>query len=113
MTATFERIYDATSLGIEGLFYFDINVKNKTDKEIWVYIDEASVNDEMVSMVMSGIPLYVKPDKSGRNAFIISFDSLSIDSVEDVKNMEFDLVIADEETLNEMSRVESIKVVFP
>ena len=112
VTATFEKIYDATNLGVEGVFYIDINVKNKTDKEIWVYLDGASVNDEMVPMVMSGVPLYVKPEKSGRNAFIISFAQLSIDKVEDVKNIEFDLVIANEETLNEIDRVKGISLDF-
>lgn len=112
VTATFEKIYDATNLGVEGVFYIDINVKNKTDKEIWVYLDGASVNDEMVPMVMSGVPLYVKPEKSGRNAFIISFAQLSIDKVEDVKNIEFDLVIANEETLDEIDRVKGISLDF-
>lgn len=112
VTATFEKIYDATNLGVEGVFYIDINVKNKTDKEIWVYLDGASVNDEMVPMVMSGVPLNVKPEKSGRNAFIISFAQLSIDKVEDVKNIEFDLVIANEETLDEIDRVKGISLDF-
>lgn len=112
VTATFEKIYDATSLGIDGVFYIDINVNNKTDREIWAYLDKASVNDEMVPMVMSGVPLRVKPEKSGRNSFIISFTQLSVDKVEDVKNIEFDLVIADEETLDEIERVKGISLNF-
>ena len=112
VTAIFEKIYDGSSLGVEGVFYIDIKVKNKTETEIWVYLDGASVNDEMVPMVMSGVPLYVKPEKSGSNAFIISFAQLSIEQIEDVKNIEFDLVICDEETLDDIERVEGIHLDF-
>ncbi len=112
VTATFEKIYDATSLGIEDVFYVDINVKNKSDKEIFVVLDKASVNDEMLPMVSSGFPLIVKADKSGRNAFIFSFIPLSIDRVEEVEKIEFDLVIFDNETLDEMDRISSIELDF-
>lgn len=112
VTATFEKIYDATSMGVEGVFYVDLNVKNKTDKEIWIYLDNASVNDEMVPLVGSGVPFYILPEKSGRNGFIFSFASLSIDSIDDVKTISFDMVVADEESLEEIERVEAIKLDF-
>ena len=112
VTATFEKMYDATSMGVEGVFYIDVNVKNKTDKEIWVYLDKASVNDEMVPLVGSGVPLYIQPAKSGRNGFIFSFSSLSIDSIDAVKTISFDLVVADKETMDEIERVESVSLEF-
>ena len=112
VTVTFEKMYDAVNLGVTGVFYVDIKAQNKTDKEIWVYLDKASVNDEMVPMVTSGIPLYIQPDKTGRNGFIFSFSSLSIDKIEDVKKIEFDLVVADEETLTEIDRISSIRLDF-
>ena len=112
VTATFEKMYDATSMGVEGVFYIDVNVKNKTDKEIWVYLDKASVNDEMIPLVGSGVPLYIQPAKSGRNGFIFSFSSLSIDSIDAVKTISFDLVVADKETMDEIERVESVSLEF-
>lgn len=112
ITATFEKMYDATAMGVEGVFYIDINVENKTDKEIWVYLDKASVNDETVPTVGSGVPLYIQPEKSGRNGFIISFSSLSIETIEEVKNIAFDLVVAEKETMKEIERVESIDLDF-
>ncbi len=112
ITATFEKKYDAVNLGVTGVFYLDIKAQNKSDKEIWVYLDNASVNDEMVPMVMSGVPLNIQPEKTGRNGFIFSFSSLSIDKIEDVKKIEFDLVVADAETLSEMDRITSIKLVY-
>ena len=112
VTATFEKMYDATSMGVEGVFYIDVNVENKTDKEIWVYLDKASVNDEMVPLVGSGVPLYIQPAKSGRNGFIFSFSSLSIDSIDEVKSVNFDLVVADKESMKEIERVESVSLEF-
>lgn len=112
VTATFEKMYDATSMGVEGVFYIDVNVKNKTDKEIWIYLDKASVNDEMIPLVGSGVPLYIQPSKSGRNGFIFSFSSLSIDSIDEVKTISFDLVVADKESMDEIERVESVSLEF-
>ena len=108
----FKKHYDATSMGVEGVFYIDVNVENKTDKEIWVYLDKASVNDEMVPLVGSGVPLYIQPAKSGRNGFIFSFSSLSIDSIDEVKSVNFDLVVADKESMKEIERVESVSLEF-
>ena len=112
VTATFEKMYDASSIGIEGVFYIDVYVKNKTDKKIWVYLDNASVNGETVPLVTSGVPLYIQPTNAGRNGFIFSFSSLSIDSIDEVKNVAFDLVIADEDSLDEIERIKSVNLEF-
>lgn len=108
VTAEFEKIYEAP--GVEGVFYVSLNVQNKTDKTIWVYLDKASVNKESVSMVSTGVPLYIAPGNSGRTGFIFPMAQLSIDSASDVRNITFDLVAADEATLNEIDRVKGISI---
>lgn len=110
VTAEFEKIYEAP--GVEGVFYVSLNVQNKTDKTIWVYLDKASVNQETVSMVMTGTPLYIAPGNSGRTGFIFPMGQLSIDSASDVRNITFDLVTADEATLDEIDRVKGISLDF-
>ena len=112
ITASFEKMYDATSMGVEGVFYVDIKAENKTDKAIWVYLDKASVNDETVPMVMTGIPFYIQPGKTGQTGFIFSFSSLSIDKIDDVKKIEFDLVVAEQESLAEIDRIGTIIIEF-
>lgn len=112
ITATFERLYDAVSWGVEGVFYIDIRVENKRNEKIWVYLEEASVNDEAVPLVTSGVPLYIPSKKSGSNSFSFSFSSLSIDETEDVKKVEFDLVVANAENLEEIDRIDSVKLEF-
>lgn len=108
VSAEFEKIYEAP--GVEGVFYVSLNVQNKTDKTIWVYLDKASVNKESVSMVSTGVPLYIAPGNSGRTGFIFPMAQLSIDSASDVRNITFDLVAADEATLNEIDRVKGISI---
>ena len=70
VSAEFEKIYEAP--GVEGVFYVSLNVQNKTDKTIWVYLDKASVNKESVSMVSTGVPLYIAPGNSGQNRLYLS-----------------------------------------
>lgn len=108
VSAEFEKIYEAP--GVEGVFYVSLNVQNKTDKTIWVYLDKASVNKESVSMVSTGVPLYIAPGNSGRTGFIFPMAQLSINSASDVRNITFDLVTADEATLDEIDRVKGISI---
>lgn len=108
VSAEFEKIYEAP--GVEGVFYVSLNVQNKTDKTIGVYLDKASVNKESVSMVSTGVPLYIAPGNSGRTGFIFPMAQLSIDSASDVRNITFDLVTADEATLDEIDRVKGISI---
>lgn len=108
VSAEFEKIYEAP--GVEGVFYVSLNVQNKTDKTIWVYLDKASVNKESVPMVSTGVPLYIAPGNSGRTGFIFPMAQLSIDSASDVRNITFDLVAADEATLDEIDRVKGISI---
>ena len=108
VSAEFEKIYETP--GVEGVFYVSLNVQNKTDKTIWVYLDKASVNKESVSMVSTGVPLYIAPGNSGRTGFIFPMAQLSINSASDVRNITFDLVAADEATLDEIDRVKGISI---
>lgn len=108
VSAEFEKIYEAP--GVEGVFYVSLNVQNKTDKTIWVYLGKASVNKESVSMVSTGVPLYIAPGNSGRTGFIFPMAQLSIESASDVRNITFDLVAADEATLDEIDRVKGISI---
>lgn len=108
VSAEFEKIYETP--GVDGVFYVSLNVQNKTDKTIWVYLDKASVNKESVSMVSTGVPLYIAPGNSGRTGFIFPMAQLSVDSASDVRNITFDLVAADEATLDEIDRVKGISI---
>lgn len=108
ITVTFEKLYEEPS--IQGVAYLQLAMTNNWDKEVWVYLDKGSVNDEQLTSFLSGLPTYVMPGKTSRNPFIISYSQLSIESVSEIQTVEFDVVVADRESLDEISRISRVKV---
>lgn len=108
VSVDYEGMYEAP--GVQDTFYVGLNVQNKRSKDIWVYLDKASVNNETVSMVMTGMPLYIEPGNSGRTGFIFPMGQLSVHSLSGVEKVKFDLVVADKATLTEIWRAENVEI---
>ncbi len=108
VAVTFDSLYEEAF--VDGVCYLKLAITNNWDKEIWVYLDKASVNGEMLPAVMQGVPTYILPGKSSRNPFILSYQPLSIDSIEQIEAVEFDIVIADRESLDEISRIPGVRI---
>jgi len=108
VSVTFDSLYEEAF--IEGVCYLKLAITNNWDKEIWVYLDKASVNDEMLPTVMQGMPTYILPGKTSRNPFILSYQPLSIESIDQIEVVEFDIVIADRESLEEISRIPGVSI---
>lgn len=108
VTVTFDSLYEEAF--VDGVCYLKLEIVNNWDKEIWVYLDKASVNGEMLPAVMQGVPTYILPGKTSRNPFILSYQPLSIDSIEQIEAVEFDIVIADRESLDEISRIPGVRI---
>lgn len=108
ITVTFEKLYEEPS--IQGVAYLQLAMTNKWDKEIWVYLDKGSVNDEQLTSFLSGLPTYIMPGKTSRNPFIISYSQLSIESISEIQTVEFDVVVADRESLDEISRISGVQI---
>ena len=84
------------------MFIVRLRVKNKIEQPIWVYMDKASVNDEMMQMVMTGTPLYIDPEKRGSNGFIFYYKQTSIEKFDDVNTVSFKLRVANQDTMMEI-----------
>lgn len=108
ITITFEKLYEEPS--IQGVAYLQLAMTNTWDKEIWVYLDKGSVNDEQLTSFLSGLPTYIMPGKTSRNPFIISYSQLSIESISEIQTVGFDVVVADRESLNEISRISGVQI---
>jgi len=93
-----------------SMFTVDLRVVNKTDKAIWVYMDNASVNKDTMQMIMTGLPLYINPDQQGSTGFIYYLTQTSLTSFEDVEKVAFRLHVADKESLNDMETTEQIEI---
>lgn len=108
VTVSFEKLYEEEY--VQGAAYLTLAITSKADQEIWVYLENASVNDEQLPMVGSGVPMYIKAGKTSRNPFILSYKTLTIESVAEITTLEFDIVVADKESLNEISRISGVTV---
>lgn len=108
VAVTFNSLYEEAF--VDGVCYLKLAITNNWDKEIWVYLDKASVNGEMLPAVMQGVPTYILPGKTSRNPFILSYQPLSIDSIDQIEAVEFDIVIADRESLDEISRIPGVHI---
>ncbi len=100
-TVTFEKAFTAS--GIDGVFYLQMKMENKTDREVWVYLDSASVDGAMVTP-MSGVPTVIKPGKYSTNPFILP------GNLDDANEVSFKMVYTDNETSEEIFRSEEITV---
>lgn len=105
---SFERLYEES--GIQGVAYLQLAITNKSDRDLWVYLDRGAVNDEQLSTFLSGVPTYIMPGKTSRNPAIISYSQLTIESVDEIRTVEFDIVVADQESLSEISRIAGVKI---
>ena len=95
----------------EMCFYVNMNITNKTDKPITIMLDDASVNNESLQLVMTGVPVTVLSGQTGKGAFIFSYMQLSIDSLTEVNEVSFRISIVDESTMNTIEKTESVSVI--
>ncbi|MBQ3757614.1 MAG: hypothetical protein II873_10910 [Oscillospiraceae bacterium] len=93
-----------------GMFTVNLRVTNKTNQKIWVYLEEASVNDEMMNLVMTGTPLYILPEKKGSNSFIFSFQQISLNSFEEVNSVSFKIGVKNEETFADIETTPEVTI---
>jgi hypothetical protein len=101
------RVEDFPELGAFSVY---LRVTNKTDQTIWVCLEEASVNDEMMNLVMSGTPLYILPEKMGTNGFLFYFAQISIDSFDDVESISFKIVVRNKDTFENVETTPEVTI---
>jgi hypothetical protein len=105
--ASYKGVTDMPSLGV---FYLNLKIENKADKEIWVTLESADVDSETIPLITTGVPVYIRPGNSGVGAFIFSMVNLSIDSVKDAEKASFKIVVWDKESLDTMFTSEIVTV---
>lgn len=97
---TFVEVFEVD--GLSGTCYLRLQVDNKSDQKISVYLMDAYVNDMSVTM-MSGVPMDIMPGKASQNPFF--FTGFTKDEVEKI---EFKVHVYDEnmKTIEETNTVE-------
>ena len=100
-------VMKAEFLGFEnhpelGAFLVKVKAENRTGKEIWVSMDKASINDETMQMVMTGVPFTIQAGKKGSTGFIYYLMQTGVETFEDVKEVAFRLRVMDNETMDDI-----------
>lgn len=90
---SYDKVFEEKS--VDGLFYLGLLIENKSDKEVSIYISDVSVNDTTAS-AGSDIPPTAKPGNSVYAVYFISYNDANISSLEQIKNINFRLMIIDD-----------------
>lgn len=84
--ASFIKVYEENA--VQGAFYLQLQVENKSSDNITVSLSQASVNGTSTT-IMSGVPMEIRPGNSSEQPFVIFTNNLDIASMNDVKDIEF------------------------
>ncbi len=98
-----EEIYD-------GQASFYLKVENKTDKDLLVGFGDLStiaINDNSLQILGGAV---VKASKTGVVYGTFRMDYAGIETIDDIKEIEFGLHVADNETFETVDEVSSIKI---
>ena len=95
----------------EMCLYVDLEITNKTDRAVWVILNEASVNDESMQLVGAGVPVTILPGQSGKGSFIFFYQQLSITSLSEVNEVKFRIKLLDDSTMDPITETESISII--
>ncbi len=110
MKVTYQKVVDGETLGMSGIFYLWLKIENKTDVEVVATLSSADIDGESVSIVMTGVPLNIRPGNSGATGFIFTTTQLSIESVKDAEKVTFKVVLRDAETYDTVSESDLVTV---
>ncbi len=100
-----EEVYD-------GQANFYLKVENKTDKDLLVGFGDLStisINDNSLQILGGAI---VKANKTGVVYGSFRMDYAGIETIDDIKEIEFGLHVSDNETFETVEEVSSIKVIL-
>lgn len=96
-----------------GVFYVVLKIENKRESSVMVNLEDASVDNETIPLIGTGVPLVIAPGNSGQTGFIFSMVNLSISSMDEADTATFRIVLRDNETLDVVSKSELITVDLP
>ncbi len=96
---------------IDGAFYLRLEVENKTEKQVTVYLLDPSVNN-VSTLALSGIPMVIQPGGKSLNPFFFTYNNLDISSVDELEEISFKVKVDDNETFDEIETSEVLSISF-
>lgn len=102
-TVVYTKAFEAD--GVSGCFYIDLQAENRSESEIWVYLEDVYV-DGLSCATGTGLPVTVLPEKKASGSFIVFYDG----ELSAVEAVEFKIVIADNETVQRLETSDAIEI---
>lgn len=107
--ASYVEVFESSD--VTGVFYLRLRVENKSDKEIWVSLTDASVNGTSTT-VMSGIPMTIAAGETSKSPFIVSYSNLDITELGQVSDITFKVSVADNKDMSTLEETGSVTIPF-
>ncbi len=106
----------ARFLGFDELpdrcFFVALEITNRTGKKIVITLDDASVNDESMPMVLTGMPVHILPGRTGRGSFAFLYHQSNIKSLSMVHEVKFRINVLDE-SMHSIEKTAFVSVMNP
>ncbi len=101
-----------TDTKIVTTFNLLLKIENNMDKEVMVSLTDGYANDTAVTF-MTGLPVEILPGKNAVGAFSFGYANLGIESIDDIKKLEFKINLRDSESiLDVLLETENITISF-
>lgn len=104
---TYREVFEIDSY--TGAFFLRLLVENKTNKDILVLLDSASVNDEMLT-VLTSVPNTIAVGKKSNAPYIFSYVNLSISDLSEVEDISFEVVVYDNDAYEKIETSDMITI---
>ena len=88
-----------------------LKIENNSDKTVIVSPSSGYANDEAV-FLGSGMPVEVAPNKKTTGVFIVGYGNTSIQSIDEIKTLEFKLTLYDENWSEKVLETENLPIKF-
>lgn len=107
VNVSYIRLFEEAS--VQGCSYLQLLIENKTDKTVWISMDEASANDMMVN-TGSAVPMVINPGKSNQQPFILFTGAAGFETIENITDVSFKLKVYDNNTTTLLNETAEIKI---
>lgn len=105
VTVTYISLTD--NVAVSGCVFLNLQIENIGEKEEWISLEDVYINNTACT-TGTGAPVVVAPGKNANGAFILFYDG----AIEDIKTLEYKVVISDNDTLSKLETSGAIQATF-
>lgn len=88
-----------------------LKIENNSDKTVIVSPSDGYANNEAV-FLGSGMPVKIAPNKMATGAFVVEYGNTSIQSIDEIKTLELNITLYDENWSEKVLETENLTITF-